>query len=148
MVCAALVVFNLLKDRLQEAPPNVQALRQGHEECAIQLVRLGADCDRRLDMAGVHFNAMRMFSKLDGKTALELATLSGRPQLVEAMHQYYYGGTEQRLRLVHCRCGSRFPWYACHNAGIGKHPHFVPERLEGGECGRILWRYSPLAKCP
>jgi MYND finger len=50
---------------------------------------------------------------------------------------------QDRAEVVHCRCGSRLPWKACHNTGIGQPPHYLEFQPYG-----IVYRVSPLALCP
>lgn len=42
-----------------------------------------------------------------------------------------------KIRLVHCRCGSRLPWKECH-AAFGSIPHYHYNESE-----ILCWRYSP-----
>jgi hypothetical protein len=96
-------------------------------ECAMQLVRLGAELARKLNLG----NAPRTLvseafrsSCFDGKTVLELAKMTSRVALVELMEQHLSYTPEERADVVHCRCGSRLPWKACHGTGIGQPPHY------------------------
>jgi MYND finger len=123
---------------------------QGNEvdkgtECAMQLVRLGADLTRTLNL---HNSPNRreasgyIAAGFDGKTPLQLAMMTKRPELVELMEQHLRYTPEERAEVVHCRCGSRLPWKACHGAG-GEAPHYHVSEEDG-----LVFRVSPLAKCP
>jgi MYND finger len=116
-------------------------------ECAMQLVRLGADPTRtlNLDMAPDTERSRRYRRKgFDGMMALELARMSQRVELVELMERHARYTPDERAHVVHCRCGSRLPWTSCHSTGIGQPPHY----LGGDELGSIMYRVSPLARCP
>jgi MYND finger len=83
------------------------------------------------------------FAGFDGKSALELARMTKRKELVELMEQHLRYTPEERAQVVHCRCGSRLPWMACHSTGIGQPSHYQVLPNIG-----VLYRVSPLAKCP
>jgi MYND finger len=115
-------------------------------ECAMQLVRLGADPTRKLHLgnapATMHSQVYRI-AGFDGKSALELARLTARKDLVELMEQHLRYSPKERAEAVHCRCGSRLPWRACHSTGIGQPSHYFVHQEHG-----LLFRVSPLARCP
>lgn len=99
--------------RACEGIPGARERIDGTVECAMQLVRLGADPLRRLNVANVPDTSASMVLRhvgFDGKTALELAKLARRPQLVELMERNVRYNPEERANVVHCRCGSRLPW--------------------------------------
>jgi hypothetical protein len=69
--------------------------------------------------------------------------MTSRKALVELLEQHLGYTPGQRAEVVHCRCGSRLPWKACHSTGIGQPPHYHMH-LKWGLCYRV----APLAKCP
>jgi hypothetical protein len=130
-------------------------------ECAIRLVYLGADCTVQLKLPPKQRNDRNQKAqrgkvvdpedddtslgyremKLDGKTALEIATISGRQDLIHAMEQMKE--RENAIQLTQCRCGSRLPWRKCHGPPItGQSPLY-----NEGKNGRLQWRSSPKATC-
>jgi MYND finger len=124
------------------APRNPKTLR-GIEECAMQLVRLGADLTRTLKLGGsTAFSPCFRISDLDGKTAVQIASKSKRRELVALMLEHVRLTPEERAEIVHCRCGSRLPWHMCHSTGIGQPPHYIVKS------NRIHYRVSPSARCP
>ena len=123
----------------------VKALK-GISECALQLIKLGANLDVRYDLNSCppsEFTVMHQEMGLDNKNALQLATLSQNTELVDAMKQFQ--SEENRVALVHCRCGSRLPWKECH-AALDDEPHFCTSTNNNGR-ERMCWRYSPMANC-
>jgi MYND finger len=115
-------------------------------ECAMQLVRLGADLTPKINLK----NALRsktsdMFRHFgfDGKTALEIARTTSREELVELIERHLRYTPEERTEVVHCRCGSRLPWKECHGTGIDQPPHFHVHKKLG-----VMYRVAPFAKCP
>ena len=81
-------------------------------------------------------------SELDGKTALQIAAMSKRRDLVALLLEHVRLALEDRAEfIVHCRCGSRLPWKLCHSTGVGQPPHYIMR-------GRIHYRVSPRARCP
>jgi MYND finger len=126
--------------------PGVKEQIDGTVECALQLVRLGADPLRRLNVGNASESPASMLLRhvgFDGKTALELAQMAKRPELVELMERHVRYSPEERANLVHCRCGSRLPWKECHSTGIGQPAHYRNDPEFG-----VVYRVSPLAKCP
>jgi hypothetical protein len=112
----------------------------------MQLVRLGADPTRVLDLnnaPGTPHSKVYRSAGFNGKSALELARLTQRRELVKLMEQQLRYTPEERANVVHCRCGSRLPWKACHSTGIGLPPHYRVDPMFG-----VFYRVSPLAKCP
>jgi MYND finger len=115
-------------------------------ECAMQLVRLGADPTRTFNLRNAPdtpISKVYRSAGLDGKSAFELAQMSKRKELVELMEQHLRYTAEERAHAVHCRCGSRLPWMACHSTGIGVSRHYLVDPAFG-----VMYRVSPLAKCP
>ena len=117
-------------------------------ECAILLVKLGADFHRKLILdppsqvcgRGVQVQSTFHLARFDGKMAQQLAQMAQHPELVKAMEELQ--SKEKVIALVYCRCGSRLPWKECHAGNsIGESPIYE----EKG--GRLLWRFSPSARC-
>jgi hypothetical protein len=119
-------------------------------ECAIQLVHLGANCQVKLQIPAQRPDApvnqedpvdtFRIYN-FDGKTAQELAHISGRRELIRAIELMQ---KTENVHLTQCRCGSRLPWDQCHGAPI---PGQSDLRIKNDN-GRMRWRYSPKALCP
>jgi hypothetical protein len=115
-------------------------------ECAILLVKLGADFHRKfiLDPAPSEvcgpLQSLYHRARFDGKTAQQLAQMAQMPELVKVMEESQ--SKEKRIALVYCRCGSRLPWKECH-AGktVGESPVYKEYR------GRLAWRCSPMVRC-
>jgi len=130
-----LIAEDLLTEKLKE-------VLGGQLECAVQLVRLGADCGTRMDLSsgasGLVTNMWQGFG-FDGKTARELAALTGRRELVDVMKTFE--DKKDMVRLAHCRCGSRLPWRECHLGLLPK------ETLFREKDGQVSFRLSPLAPC-
>ena len=119
-------------------------------ECCILLVMLGADCSARYEftmpenacaLGGEGFILMSQGLGLTGKTAKELAVMSGQQKLVRAMEKV--STKEKALENVYCRCGSRLSWKECH-AGQ-KFVSYCAETQDTSS--QLLWRFSPFAKC-
>jgi hypothetical protein len=88
----------------------------GMVECAILLVKLGADFRRKfiLDPPSKVSVLSQWYrsARIGGKTAQQLAQMAHQPELVKAMEEMQ--SKEKLIALVHCRCGSRLPWKECH----------------------------------
>lgn len=124
----------------------LRELYEGQVECAIQLVRLGASVNARLQLpAGSDAKAdvyeMIQEEQWVGKSVRDLAQEMGSEFLVQTIELFDAG--EGTISLVNCRCGSRLPWKKCH---AGKGGDYFHNKSDDSE--KILWRYSPLAKCP
>jgi hypothetical protein len=118
-------------------------------ECAIRLVRLGANCQVKLEIPAQTLNApvnpnnpVAAFQALNlgGKTAQQLASISRRRELIRAIELMQ---KTENVHLTQCRCGSRLPWNQCHGAPIPGQSDLYIER----DNGRRRWRYSPKATC-
>jgi hypothetical protein len=125
----------------------------GQLECAIRLVKLGADFNRKFEARNMLSTGNRVIDVLHqkyqefgmvGKTARELAVYSKKKRLIKAIDEM--SDDEKAIQLVNCRCGSRLPWVQCH-AGRrdGESLHYQMSRDDDG---RRNYRYSPLAPCP
>jgi hypothetical protein len=115
-------------------------------ECAILLVKLGADFHRKFildppsEVCGPLQSSYRR-ARIGGKTAQQLAQMAQLPELVKVMEELQ--SEEKRIALVYCRCGSRLPWKECHAGNtVGESPFYFEYR------GRLIWRYSPMLRCP
>jgi hypothetical protein len=117
------------------------------QECAVVLVMLGADFNKRLVRpSGSRKSAGRFLDTtqalgLFGKSVKELALQAGAKELLDAIERM----EENAIKHVWCRCGSRLPWGECHAAPVpGQDPYYIIDSEENG----ALYRYSPLAPCP
>jgi hypothetical protein len=121
-------------------------------ECAIQLVYLGASCQVKLQIPAAQrrnppVNPKDLVAEFrrhnfGGKTAQELARISGRRDLIFAI-ELMQKTESVHLIITQCRCGSRLPWTQCHGAPVPGQSDLYIE----GDDGRRLWRFSPKAKC-
>ena len=118
--------------------PRILEVMKGSLECAVQLVKLGANCNVVLRLRGTV--PMMQSMGLDNKSALQLINIVNKLELNRAVKQVK--SKEDKIRFVHCRCGSRLPWKECH-AALDQEPHYSEENKENV----LGWRYSPLAKC-
>jgi MYND finger len=146
MSCVILAIADSTCDRWAYArikvPREPDALNR-IAECAMQLVRLGADVQRTLNLSGdPPYEGLFLLPELDGKTAFQIAAMSKRRALVALMWEHMQLPPEDRAELVHCRCGSRLPWKMCHSTGVGQPPHYVTRQ------DMTSYRYSPLSRCP
>jgi hypothetical protein len=119
-------------------------------ECAIRLVHLGANCKAKLRIPAQRRNApanpkdlVTTFRALDldGKTAKQLASISGRRELIRDIELMQ---KTENVHLTQCRCGSRLPWNQCHGAPVPGQSNLYIE----GDNGHLHFRYSPKARCP
>jgi MYND finger len=108
----------------------------------MQLVRLGADPRRKLDLSHQQCSQVSRIPEMDGKSAFQIAAMTNRRPLVALMWEHMQLSPIERAEIVHCRCGSRLPWKMCHSTGAGQPPHF----LDFGT--QQTYRISPLARCP
>jgi hypothetical protein len=117
------------------------------EECAMQLVRLGADPTRKLHVLRDEACCVIFrIPDIDGKSAFQIAAMSKRRALVALMWEHMQMDLKARAAAVHCRCGSRLPWMQCHSTGAGQPP---PCGLDmSSRPPRVRCRVSPLARCP
>jgi MYND finger len=155
VACTTLALAAELGSRGGTPPPRAaQKQKEQMAECAMQLIRLGADTNRTINWNNAPETATswgyREFG-LDGTSAYEMARRAGHGALVELMEVHRQCSPDERARMVHCRCGSRLPWEQCHSTGIGRPPHYVVDddgsTLPGG--GTVVhYRVSPLARCP
>ena len=136
-------------------PAEMLAIVDGASECAVRLVYLGADMNVRLKLPAVQGDApfdpskvltdplwVLFIMNLDGKSCRELAELSGRQALIDAMEQMKE--SKNAIRLTQCRCESRLQWNECHGAPItGQSPLYIRR-----DDDHVDWRYSPSAFCP
>lgn len=130
--------------RMMQFDNNINSCMEGILECALQLVRLGADCKLKLNIPatskGMALSMWRQFG-FNGKSAKQLAMMSGYQELIDTMEAFE--GKDALIRKAHCRCGSRLPWKDCH---LGDLP---VETLthESKKENKLLFRYSPMAPC-
>ena len=112
-------------------------------QCAIQLVRLGADCQMKLTIPNTHTGATTgMFRELglENMTARDLAKMSNHTELIETMEAF--SNTANLPMIAHCRCGSRLPWKDCHFSR-----NSLKSLTRTGEDGRLRFLYAPSAPC-
>jgi hypothetical protein len=125
----------------------LKRILDGNLKCAILLVQLGADCQKKLNFPGNDrrpgmgmIESMYRRLGLNGKTVQQMAQLSKKDDLIKIMAEFE--NKEKKIAATICRCGSRLPWRQCHvGKRIGESPIFMEEK------GKLLWRYSPLAPC-
>ncbi|GFH53160.1 hypothetical protein CTEN210_09636 [Chaetoceros tenuissimus] len=147
IACSTLAMYGSmpraqLRAMMQQMPQLAQTL-EGNLECAIQLVKLGADCNVKLKIGnhtGFVVSMQKQFG-LDNKSAYELAIASKKTELVKVMQTFQ--DINKRIELVHCRCGSRLPWKECHAASV---KHCSTNDDDNGP-QTVNWRFSPLAVC-
>lgn len=123
--------------------PQLNKVLQGNLECAIQLVKLGANCNAKLIIpASSNTTIASMYRQfgLHNKTAVQLATITGKGEIIEVVQQFQ--SKEHAIKCVHCRCGSRLPWKECH-AGRDPEPHYS----KAANDSVLKWKFSPLANC-
>lgn len=109
LVCATLAMYGQLGTGLPLPRKQRDALNKSLE-CAIALVRLGANCDSKLERPPQHSSNnsfdpdVKLFETfgLFGKTARELAELSKRSSLINAMKEFK--SKEDLINKAHCRC--------------------------------------------
>lgn len=117
---------------------------EGGIECAVALVRMGANVDVKLlvptgrDANSMTYQMMRMMDMV-GKSVKQLAPETGSDLLVRSIQML--DSEEAKIEFVNCRCGSRLPWKKCHSGAAESGRHYQLDR-------RLNWRYSPLAPCP
>jgi hypothetical protein len=144
LACSILAQYGVIGKAPGLLTKELKHVLKGSLECAIQLVHLGADCQAKLvipeSSRGMFASTLRHFG-LNNKTAMELAVISGKTDLIETMKKFKT--EEDTIRLAHCRCGSRLPWKDCHS---GEFVEGTPIHNHRGE--RLSFRYSPLAHCP
>lgn len=149
IACSSLAMYGSmprahLRAMMQQMPQLAETL-EGNLECAIQLVKLGADCNVKLKIGnhayGNPLTSMQKQFGLDNKSAYELAIASKKTELVKVMQTFQ--DINKRIELVHCRCGSRLPWKECHAASVKKHCMTNDDDNDP----QIKWRFSPLAAC-
>lgn len=149
LLVSSLAAYALLGNTSGLITPQLKRVLQGNEECAIALIQLGADAEKKLPRPRhpastdpMDPNVMYQTFKLYGKTARELAMMSGKPRLIKVLKEFET--KQDKIDKAHCRCGSRLPWLQCH-AGeeIGRSPIYMD-----GKDNQVMFRYSPMAKCP
>jgi hypothetical protein len=152
LACALLAMHGELERHYQNSyrSQNFDTIDQNCE-CAIQLVHLGANCQVKLQIPAaqrrntpdnsIDYVAAFRTLNLHGKTAQELARISGRRDLIRAIELMQ---KPESVDLTQCRCGSRLPWNQCHGAPIPGQSNLYIE----GDGGRLCWRFSPKAMCP
>jgi hypothetical protein len=151
MCCATLALYGKVDDP-QFLPVDLKRMLDGILECAILLVQLGADCQKKFNFPGNHrrqpphssqdFQALSVYRQLglNGKTAQQIAKLSKKEDLIKVMAEFE--NKEKKMAATICRCGSRLPWRQCHvGKRFGESPIFMEEK------GKLMWRYSPIAPC-
>jgi hypothetical protein len=131
IICAYFAIFGSLG---RHSSPQLKGDLRGKLECAIQLVKLGTDCQRKLNLPTSTCNEIiEVFrSKCFGeKIAKELAAISKHRELIDSMKELH--DDEANIENVHCRCGSRLPWKQCHSGDIGERPPCYRSRTDKGK---------------
>jgi MYND finger len=149
MACVTLAIADSTApcfDELTQASPKYpEKTLDTIEECAMQLVRLGADPTRKLHVLRDEACCfLYRIPELDGKSAFQIAAMSKRRALVALMWEHMQMNLTERAAAVHCRCGSRLPWKECHSTGAGQPPPCMGDTT----AQRVRCRVSPLARCP
>mmetsp|Transcript_12464 Transcript_12464/g.17894 ORF Transcript_12464/g.17894 Transcript_12464/m.17894 type:complete len:645 (+) Transcript_12464:185-2119(+) len=121
---------------------------EGCVECAIQLVRLGADTSVTFQFppGGKNhpiYQSWHMWN-IEGKSVRDVATLVGSELFEKTVEEF--STMEHQIEHVNCRCGSRLPWKQCH-AGKPTDPYYLNGKVDKKNISKITWRYSPLAPC-
>eukprot|EP00554_Chaetoceros_debilis_P014098 CAMPEP_0194111774 /NCGR_PEP_ID=MMETSP0150-20130528/10702_1 /TAXON_ID=122233 /ORGANISM="Chaetoceros debilis, Strain MM31A-1" /LENGTH=595 /DNA_ID=CAMNT_0038801295 /DNA_START=124 /DNA_END=1908 /DNA_ORIENTATION=+ len=154
MACAVIAMYtgimprNVRDNSLTDELRDLRLIVEGCMKCALQLVKLGADCDASLNIPpGSSGFCTSSFLSLgfNGKTASQLATLTGNTELIATMRLFKKVDgmmSEEAINLVHCRCGSRLPWNECHIGMLGN-----SEFCSKDQGKSLKWRFSPVAKC-
>lgn len=121
---------------------------EGCVECAIQLVRLGADTSVKFQFppGGKNHPIYQSWHlwKLEGKSVREVAAMVGSDLFEKTVEEF--STFEHQIDHVNCRCGSRLPWKQCH-AGKPTDPYYITNKNDEKDISKIMWRYSPLAPC-
>ena len=151
LCCATLALYGKV-DNTQTLPGDLKRILDDSLECAILLVKLGANCQKKLNFPGNHrrqpahpsqdLGVLSVYRRLglNGKTARQMAQLSKKENLIKVMAEFE--NKEKKIESTICRCGSRLPWKQCHiGKRIGESPIFMEDE------GKLMWRYSPLAPC-
>ena len=149
LACSNLAFFGISsqdqKRQMLQVQPELAGTLRGNLECAIQLVKLGADCNEMYKEKNMYMHSLN----LGNKNAYQLAKISKQSELISTMENFK--SDEDKIRLVHCRCGSRLPWKECHGAaacGSIQVPYYYYENNNDSEnTSSLRWRYSPLANC-
>jgi len=121
---------------------------EGCVECAIQLVRLGADTSVTFQFPpGCENHPIYQtwhVWKLEGKSVRDVASLVGSDLFEKTVEEF--SKMEHQIEHVNCRCGSRLPWKLCH-AGKPTDPYYLADKNDEKGVSKVKWRYSPLAPC-
>ncbi|OEU08634.1 hypothetical protein FRACYDRAFT_249528 [Fragilariopsis cylindrus CCMP1102] len=149
LACSNLAFFGISsqdqKRQMLQVQPELAGTLRGNLECAIQLVKLGADCNEMYKEKNMYMHSLN----LGNKNAYQLAKISKQSELIRTMDNFK--SDEDKIRLVHCRCGSRLPWKECHGAaacGSIQVPYYYYENNNDSEnTSSLRWRHSPLANC-
>jgi len=121
---------------------------EGCVECAIQLVRLGADTSVTFQFppGGKNHPIYQSWHvwNIEGKSVRDVATLVGSDSFEKTVEEF--STMEHQIEHVNCRCGSRLPWKQCH-AGKPTDPYYLAGKGDKKDITKVTWRYSPLAPC-
>lgn len=145
MACVILAIADSTCDRWANARrivPHAPGTLDRIVECAMQLVRLGADVNRKLNVRDPPYEGVFLIPDMDGKSTFQIAAMSKRRPLVALIWEHMQLSLDDRASIVHCRCGSRLPWKFCHSSGVGQPSHYVSRP------DRNCYRVSPFARCP
>jgi hypothetical protein len=96
---------------------------EGQLACALQLVRLRVNVEEKLTLSpgpcDKPIERLRA-AGLERKTVRELAVLSGKQDLINAIKEL----KESDVKIANCRCGSRLSWKNCHAGGNLHQSHY------------------------
>ncbi|CAB9506658.1 expressed unknown protein [Seminavis robusta] len=148
LLCAMLAVdAQTMKNATTGRSAKLKQALKGNLECAIILVKCGADCSRILGESDHQpksttsdpFHLLHLY----GKSARQLAELSRKKDLIQAMKEFE--NKEDKIAKAYCRCGSRLPWKQCHEGDKEvQAPIYMDSKDDGTS---VYFRYSPLASC-
>eukprot|EP00592_Proboscia_alata_P015056 CAMPEP_0194397860 /NCGR_PEP_ID=MMETSP0174-20130528/125780_1 /TAXON_ID=216777 /ORGANISM="Proboscia alata, Strain PI-D3" /LENGTH=545 /DNA_ID=CAMNT_0039194087 /DNA_START=140 /DNA_END=1774 /DNA_ORIENTATION=- len=150
LACMVLALYSgrILRKELEKDKKLAQQLK-GNLECAIQLVKLGADCGVVLrydnfSHGGFVMEVMKSIG-IDNNNAYQMAVKSEKIALTRAMK--IFESIEDKIKLVHCRCGSRIPWKDCHGHTTLSSELYYHYADNGDKTASLSWKLSPMAKC-
>eukprot|EP00545_Synedropsis_sp_CCMP1620_P000516 CAMPEP_0119003394 /NCGR_PEP_ID=MMETSP1176-20130426/533_1 /TAXON_ID=265551 /ORGANISM="Synedropsis recta cf, Strain CCMP1620" /LENGTH=560 /DNA_ID=CAMNT_0006954993 /DNA_START=208 /DNA_END=1887 /DNA_ORIENTATION=+ len=145
-LCGTIAMYGQLGRAAGPQPTELKRVLDGQLDCAVRLVQLGANCDAVLTVpSNASAEQVTIFATLGlaGKTCRQLAKISKNAVLIDAMKELQE--EQDKISKVHCRCGSRLPWTDCHS---GQEYDACHHSEKNSDKANILYRYSPLAKCP
>jgi hypothetical protein len=86
---------------------------------------------------------------INNKKIYQLANIAKNLELTRTME--LFKSVDDRIKRVHCCCGSRLPLRECHASAIlALEPHYYYSDDSDEQEGKkgLSWRFSPLGDCP